>query len=271
MTIDPPPTCEITCTDADDTPGDCATCEGGNVTLSVAAGYATYEWTKVGNATVLSSTNELEVFGSGNYTVTITDADGCQSECWKLVTIDPPPTCEITCTDADDTPGDCATCEGGNVTLSVAAGYATYEWTKVGNATVLSSTNELEVFGSGNYTVTITDADGCQSECWKLVTINQPPTCEITCTDADDTPRDCATCEGGNVTLSVAAGYATYEWTKVGNATVLSSTNELEVFGSGNYTVTITDADGCQSECWKVVTIDQPPTCEITCTDADDT
>ena len=80
------PPCSIT--------GDNAICTGETTQFCAPAGMASYVWTGPGGFT--ATTQCITVGVAGPYCVTITDANGCQSNCCRTLTVSPPPPCSIT-------------------------------------------------------------------------------------------------------------------------------------------------------------------------------
>ena len=151
---------------------------------------------------------------SGDYTDVLTNAAGCDSTVTLHLTVNPLP--EVTIS------GETAFCEGGNTTLT-ASGATTYTW---GNET----TAELTVDAAGTYTVTGTDANGCENTTSVEVTVNALPTVTIS--------GETSFCEGGS-TILTASGAESYEWS------TMEFGAEFEVTEAGAYTVIGTDANGC--------------------------
>ena len=128
------------------------------------------------------------------------------------------------------------TCATTSVTLdastSTADGDFTYEWSNGSNESAITVTEP------GDYSVTITGANGCADEA--AVTVEQ----NITPADAVITGNEVLTCATTSVTLdastSTADGDFTYEWS---NGSTESAT--LVVDAPGTYSVTITGANGC--------------------------
>src|SRR5205085_2672526 len=120
------------------------------------------------------------------------------------------------------TPGGPTTfCAGGSVTLTANSG-ASYSWSNG------ATTRAITVNASGNYHVTVTDANGCSAtSADAAVTVNTPLTATIT-------PSGPTTfCAGGSVTLTANSG-ASYAWSNG------ATTRAIAVNSSGNYHVTVT-------------------------------
>ena len=206
----------------------------GTATVSVSAGTSpfSYQWSPSGgngqNATNLPA---------GNYSITVTDANGCISN--DNLTITEPTTLavQISSTDAN-----CAGI-GGSATVIVAGGSTPYSYIWSGNSSTTASATGLT---GGNYTATITDANGCASSI--STTVNQPGGIA---TVINSTP---VSCNGGNngsatVIANGGSGTITYSWSPIGGSN--SSANNL---AAGNYSVTVTDVNGCVSTAATVVT-----------------
>jgi hypothetical protein len=144
--------------------------------------------------------------------------------------------------------GNTSLCMGDSVKLSANAG-STYLWSNG------KTTQDIFVSTAGQYTVKVTDVSGCfATSAIKTVTVNSLPTAIIS---ASGTTTFCA---GGSVTLQANVGTGlTYLWTP-GNAT----TSSIDVTSSGNYTVRVTNANGCSvSSQATSVTVNEMPTATI--------
>ncbi|NCA78038.1 MAG: hypothetical protein EOM90_17060, partial [Alphaproteobacteria bacterium] len=133
-------------------------CKGGSSILS-AAGGVSYLWNT-------GATNpEIEVAVSGNYSVTGTDENGCESTVEVLVTVFPLPTAQIT--------GELNLCEGES-TILTAIGGVSYLWST-------GETNaSITVSEAGEYSVTVIDEHGCENMASVMLTVNPLPDVEIT-------------------------------------------------------------------------------------------
>jgi len=183
-------------------------CAGQSTTLT-ASGGTSYRWS---NGAVTPSIN---VNQAGNFTVTVTNANGCTDS--KVVAVQQfaEAVAEIT-----GAPNFCA----GQSTTLTATGGTSYRWS---NGAVTPSIN---VNQAGNFTVTVTNANGCTDS--EQVVVQQFAEAVATITG---TPNFCA---GGQTTLT-ATGGTSYIWS---NGAVTPSIN---VNQAGNFTVTVTNANGC--------------------------
>jgi gliding motility-associated-like protein len=204
-------------------------CNGGNdgtATVSVSGGTPgyTYAWAPAGgnNATATG-------LAPGNYTCTITDANNCVLT--ETFTITQPGMLTATVSQVN------ILCNGnttGSATVNVSGGTPsyTYAWLPTGgnNATATG-------LAAGNYTCTITDANGCTLQ--ENFTLVQPTAMAATTTQSDIACYGDAT---GSASVSVSGGTPgyTYQWMPSGGNTA-SATG----LSAGNYTCTITDANQC--------------------------
>ncbi len=189
--------------------GNNSICQGQSSTIN-AGSYAGYLWSTGATAATIN------VNTAGNYSVTVTDANGCTGTASFNLTVNANPTPTIT--------GVTSFCAGGNSTLNAGGGYTNYLWS--GGAT----TQTINVTAGGNYAVTVTNAAGCTATTNKVITVNALPVPAIS--------GPAGICPGASANL-FAGSYASYLWSN-GNTTPSITTNV-----SGNYTVTVTDANGC--------------------------
>jgi len=205
-------------------------CAGGSTTLTASAG-SSYAWTNG------ATTQSITVSSAGSFSVTVTDANGCSAQSAPaVVTVNTPATPTIS--------GATSFCTGGSTTLTASAG-ASYSWSNG------ATTQSITVSSAGSYSVTVTDANGCSAQSAPaVVTINSPTTPTIS--------GATSFCTGGSTTLTASAG-ASYSWSNG------ATTQSITVNAGGNYTVTVTDANGCSAQSAPaVVTVNTPVTPTIT-------
>jgi gliding motility-associated-like protein len=205
---------------------DLAVCAGGSVTLT-GSGANTYSWNNsVTNGVVFTPS------ATATYTVTGTDANGCQNTDQVIVTVNPLPLV--------DAGSDKTICDGATVTLT-ATGAATYTWTPL----VTNGTAFIPSVGNTTYSVSGTDANGCINTDQVLVTVNSLPTINA--------GIDQAICFNDAATLS-ATGGTIYNWSN----SIIDGTPFTPV-ATATYTVTGTDANGCVNTDQVVVTVNPLP------------
>lgn len=191
-----------------------------SVTLT-AAGGTSYQWD--GGDSPGSPSNTFR--SSGNYSVTITSAEGCSQVISKVVTISNAPVANII-----DNSIACS-----NISVLTATGGTSYLWN--GGLTPNQATNTFTV--SGDYSVVVTGANGCTTTLSKTIAIG-----------AGQTAITGNTTGCNSVTLT-ASGGITYQWN--GGNTPSQAANTFTA--SGTYSVTVTDENGCISNLQKVVTV----------------
>ncbi len=162
-------------------------------------------------------------------TLTTTGNNGCPPDDDQMVL-----TLANSFANATVTPTD-ATCFGtatGSATFSPALAGTTYVW----NTTPVQTTATATALGAGNYSVTATDVNGCS------ITLSTTigPVAALSITSLTATDETCAGAANGTATVSATGGTApyTYAWSTGASGTSITA-------GSGTYTVSITDANGC--------------------------
>ena len=210
-------------------------CNGATATATAGGGNPayTYAWSPSGgNAATATG------LASGNYTVTIADAAGCTKT--ATVNITQPPV--LTSTVSSTNPN----CSGGTGNAAITAGGGnpayTYAWSPSGG-----NSSAATGLSAGNYTVTLSDASGCTKT--SIVSITQPAV--LTSTVSSTNPN----CNGGTGNASVTAGGGTpsytYAWSPSGG-----NSSAATGLSAGNYTITLSDANGCTKT--NSVSITQP-------------
>ncbi len=205
--------------------------QGGAITgLSVNGGVGTltYAWTGGGTGIDLTS------IPAGDYTLVVTDANGCSasSNTYSLVNPDAP----IIGGTAIITP---ISCNGnGSITgLSVSGGVAPYIYTY--NLSPSAGLNYATAT-PGSYTLRVADANGCvvTSGPYDVNQVNLPQINGLSVL----THQSCNTLGSASVT-AVTEGVAPYTLTWSDGETIGNNAS----LAAGNYTVTVTDALGCST------------------------
>lgn len=218
-------------------------CQGSSVLLTAnPTGASAYIWYL--NGTELTSTAQADYAGTqaGNYTVSITDANGCTSapSSSVAVAVNPAPTAAtISIT------GSSSICPGASVALTATAvTNETYQWRFNGSAILGANANAYTASSSGSYTVTLTDANGCSStSAGTTLTVDPVPATPVLTASGPTT-----ICIGDNVSLLAStSGASAYQWYSAGTAITGATTSTYTASSAGSYSVSITDANGCNS------------------------
>lgn len=210
------------------TPNSCGASNIGTATATplFCTGPYTYSW----STSPVQTTQTATGLAGGTYTVIVTGAGVCNDQDTAVATIPSgllvvsvPPYVNVSCNGGSN----------GSASISVTGGTSpfTYTWNPTGQ-TASTATG----LSAGSYSVTVTDASGCTGT--QTVTISEPALLSAT---VSSTP---ASCGGTNGSATVAAtggtiGY-TYNWNPSAQTTPAASN-----LTSGNYSITVTDANGC--------------------------
>jgi PKD repeat protein len=190
-------------------------CPGASVILraQTANGY-TFRWS---NATH-STADSIIVTTGGPYTVTVYNATDSAISAPTTVVISGTPNATMTLSGAS------TFCAGDSVTLAAASGLS-YNWSTT------ATSQDITVYATGNYTVTVTNSNGCTASSVQHITVNTPAADNIT--------------QSGLVLTS--ASESSYQWYQ--GTTLLSgdTSQSYTATQNGVYSVHITDANGCSS------------------------
>ncbi|MCB9203587.1 MAG: gliding motility-associated C-terminal domain-containing protein [Flavobacteriales bacterium] len=208
------------------------TCNGGNdgsITSSgITGGTPPYTFSWTGTA---QTTENISGLGAGSYTLTVTDAIGCERVFPTIVLTQPNP---ITINEIHQD----VSCNGdtdGAINISVFGGTPgySYEWLPGG-----STSEDTADLAPGTYEVFVTDANGCEDSL--EVEILEPAVLELNPFSTDATCP--GTCDGTmGVNPTGGTGPYTYNWTP----SSISGPSSVSVC-AGTYSVLVVDANGCE-------------------------
>ena len=232
-------------------------------------GKYSYVWTVLEGAGVglIANDQDQSGLGPGKYKVVVTDSKSCTTE--QEFTVTEPTALAITDTVSDHT-GFSITCNGANdgeinITPSGGTAVYTYAWTKKvgpdfdGDDTAISTDQDVNGLGPGDYKVVVTDSNNCTIS--KTYTITEPDALDLSQSTSDFNGFD-ASCSGavdGEITLTIIGGAAPfgYAWTKDGDAAFSATTKDLTNLSAGTYNVKVTDSNQC--EITRSFEITEPP------------
>lgn len=217
-----------------------------NVTAAGGSGPYTYKWEAIqGDTTVNSAVGKsVSNLGSGIYRLVVEDVNGCTDE--RIINLNNQDAPSLSLVSSKDI--SCFGAGDGSAEISVTGGTGTlaYSWS---NGEVTANASMLP---KGTSTVTVTDANNCQS--FISVDINEPAELLV---ETNTTNVSCNGFSDGEVLARVQGGTRpyTYVWDNDGAGAGIQS------LPAGSYSVTITDANGCITSSTAEVT--QPESLEL--------
>ncbi len=207
-----------------------------NTTTGGHGGPYTYVYT--GPSCAPCSTEDLTGINSGAYTLTVTDALGCSREFTINVGTED---FSLSSNVQNATCGNA--CDGSiNVTMTPAGTY-TYVWTNE-EGDVISSLEDVSNLCAGNYFLQVLSDAGCEG--FYNFTITEPDPIVISIVDVVNPA--CFGQNNGSIDIEVAGGTGpyTYQWTSNGCIIFGNTAQDINNLLDCCYTVTVTDATGCQ-------------------------
>ncbi|MEP7263683.1 MAG: choice-of-anchor L domain-containing protein [Bacteroidota bacterium] len=204
-------------------------CQGSNVTLTATPGFTSYNWT---NGPVTAANT---ITASGSYTVTVIDNLGCFATSNVSVTVN-----SATASIAAHT--DSILCTGDSIQLTAGSGNG-YLWSNG------KSTQSIWASAAGAYTVVVTNANSCTATSAAANIYMSALPAGAIISPANDT----TICIGSNISI-IANNGVSYNWSNGATTSVIT----LAPATLTNYTVAITNGDGCIATPDVKVTVNNP-------------
>lgn len=244
-----PPTCDLVTTIATFSPS-CNSGNDGFATTQTSGGTAPYTFAWSNGVTADTAFN----LTTGNYTVTVTDANGC----FVIASFGVGQPSQLAATGSNTAP---TTCNGTDGTATATATGGVGNYTYLWNTTPAQTTATAINLSQGTYTCTVTDGNGCLT----IVNVSVSDGCASCALVTNPIPTN-ASCGLANGTIdanvSGQTGMVTYTWSNGNTSPTISNLN------SGTYSVTVTDMAGCQDSA--TVTLIQSGNVAVTLTGQDD-
>ena len=237
------------------------------VKITVDSGHPTdfdYAWyrgtTSDPDSLLLVGEKNVYNLAAGQYTFQIIDFYGCTKD--STYTVLEYPIMDLSTTAATKLINDCSETNDASIGITVSGGNianTSYEWSKndvIFNPSDSAWTNTaLSSLASGLYKVSATDEQGCSTD--RSFEITSPEPLSLTYTTEKNI------CLGGNIGalgVEVAGGAGTYNyaWT-LGSSSFGGNTDTLSSLTTDDYTVTVTDDNGC-APLIQTITVDGPST-----------
>lgn len=223
------------------TPVNCPGSCDGTLAAAVSGGTTPYTYSWSGGCTTSACSSICE----NTYSILVTDAKGCTVT--STVTVSPPP---AIITNLSSTDALCFGNSNGTVTSTTSGGIPPYTYSWSSGCT----TSACSGLTAGNYSVTITDSNGCTST--GTIAVNQP----AAFTASISTTLNPLNCNGdcdGTALANITGGTPTYSYSWTNGSTAATATGLC----AGNYTVIATDGNGCTTSA--AVTFTAPSTLSV--------
>ncbi len=195
----------------------------GSIDLSAGGGIPPYSFIWSNSST----TEDLNNLAPGIYTVSVSDVNACSAT--RSVTVSEPSALSL---NLQPTNISCNNETNGSINLNANGGTSPYSFIWSNNAT----TEDISGLSAGTYNLSITDANGCSAT--NATTITEPAPYNISAQISFETLGN-----DGAINLDVQGATApyTYIWNNG------ETTEDLSGIIGGNYTVTVIDANNCDT------------------------
>jgi gliding motility-associated-like protein len=224
----------------------CVPGSNGSIAVDAVGGSPNYTYTWSSNANTANSPVATGL-SAGNYSVTVTDEGGCRDSLLAINISAPTPP---SITSLPDDMVSCANSTDGTLTVTFMQGnfpVNSVQWSNNQSGATISN------LPPGSYTVTITDAGGCNIIGMAEVLASS----QIVIDSFQTIPPNCPGLGGGQVIAFVSGGSSPYQfdWSNGLSGQGLNSNPGLT---AGTYSVTIYDTNNCPPAMGSI-TLDDPP------------
>jgi gliding motility-associated-like protein len=219
------------------TPLLCNGIDDGTITISASGGTGLLTYTIMPGGGSNNDGNFTGI-GPGDYTIIVTDANGCTVTSNVFSFIYPP---AIVIDSETSTPLLCNGLDDASITVSASGGTGTLSYT-LNPGSITNSTGVFTGLGPGTYTVNVTDDNSCGPFISSPFTLAYPPALVI---DSESSvPLICFGIDDALITVSASGGTGTLTYT-LNPGTIQNTTGSFTDLGPGNYSVTVTDDNAC--------------------------
>lgn len=221
---------------------DSVICAGGpqaEFTANADSSVFSYAWSDNGTAALQTTSGNT----AGDYTVTVTDNNGCVGTATGVLTINALPVVSV---------NDSTICFGNPDALFTAisdSAVQSYAWSDNGTDALQTTSGSI----AGIYTVDIIDENGCAGNASGELVVNVLPVVSVN----DDT-----ICLGGSPGIFTVTSDTTiqdYLWSDNGNGT----NNSYSDVTPGKYSVFVVDKNGCEGTAFGTLKVNTPPVISV--------
>ncbi|MEZ4936415.1 MAG: T9SS type A sorting domain-containing protein [Crocinitomicaceae bacterium] len=206
----------------------------GAINITVAGGATPYAY----NWSNGSTFEDVSGLSAGAYSVSITDANGCTTSANYNVNLN---TGTLNVSAVSVTDENCGDGQGA-IDMTIAGGIAPLSISWSNGATW----EDLSGLSAGTYNLTVTDVNGCQASSSQTVANNSAGFAATINTVTDE---NCGQADGAiNIDVTGGATPYTFLWSNA------ATTEDISNLSAGNYSVTVTDGNGCATNVNATVT-----------------
>ena len=229
-------------------------CNGndGAIDLNVSGGVGPYIFDWTADNGFASLDEDLTGLAAGNYSVTITDVNGCQLQADFQLEQAPVLVASVAITG-----NVCDGLDDGAVDLTLNGGVAPYTIAWNGPSGYSSTNEDITGLAGGLYLADITDANGCTAQQSATIAASQPYVFDLYVSDYGNFNIPCAGDSTGVIEVDLTGGTGALDivWTGP-NGFTANNITDFSGLVAGDYTVTITDANGCALD--STITLTEP-------------
>lgn len=214
----------------------CANTANGAIQFEANGGTPGYTYAWTGPNGFVSTEDSIGNLAAGDYSITVTDGNGCAFN--QSISIVPPPPITAQFNATTFPSGNNISCSGmadGSITALLAGGVPSYilQWSGPGGFTATGTM--IDSLPAGTYCLSITDANGCTAQ--PCITLVEPSQLALVLTA---TMANCGQATG-TVDADITGGSAPYATAWSNGA----ATEDLANVAPGNYVAMVTDVNGC--------------------------
>jgi gliding motility-associated-like protein len=189
---------------------------------------------------------------AGNYTITISDAEGCNYIMAANVTEPTPLSVALD----NQTNILCFGGTTGGINITSAGGTPTYNYSWTGPNGFTSTAEDLTGLVAGAYNLTVTDANGTTGGCLAALSVTlTEPLAPLSVALDNQTNILCFGGTTGEINITAAGGTPTYNYSWIGPYGFTSTAKDLTGLVAGAYNLTVTDANGTTGGCLAALSV----------------
>ena len=239
-------------TDFNGSPVSCAGNDGA-INLTVAGGTPSYQYDWTGPNGSGSQQEDLYGLFTGAYTLVVTDANGCSLDTTTTLAAPAPLQANFS-----NTSNICGATSAGAVDVTMAGGGAPYLYSWSGPNGFTSTDEDIAAIPNGTYTLTVNDGLGCNSTFSTSLTGPAPITSGTYVSFFGLYNLQCQGDSSGVIELTPQGGSTPFSLLINGPSGYTSSALQNTGLVAGDYSLTITDLNGCSMD--TTITLTQPTT-----------